>query len=485
MGRYDYDLIIIGGGAAGFVSAKLARGFGKTVAMIEKGKLGGECTNYGCIPSKSLIRAARAAHEMKNLNKLGLKPGIPLSLNTDNVMSYVRSIVDKVYNTHLPESFKPLGIAIHFGSPRFLDNHRIKIGENILSAGKFIVSTGSSPSIPHVDGINDVPYLTNNTIFSIDKLPSSLIVMGGGPIGIELSAAFSRLNVDVTVVEMLDRVLPREDRELADRLAERLKSEGLKILTSAKAVKVSKSSGKIRLSVEEKGVRKEIEADAILIAAGRKPNTEGLGLENAGVRYNNKGIEVNDRLQTTADNIYACGDVVGHYQFSHIAEYHGVIACSNAFLPIKKKINYENVIWCTFTDPELAHAGLTEDEAREAHGDNIKVLRYDYSKFDRARTDMEEFGMSKIILDSKGKTLGAHILGTHASEIIHEVQLAKYFNIPFGKLWEAIHIYPSYSDVIRQPSKYYYTERLRNNPFIKLLKKILSKNSIDTRSNKD
>jgi pyruvate/2-oxoglutarate dehydrogenase complex dihydrolipoamide dehydrogenase (E3) component len=473
MAKYDYDLIIIGGGAAGFVSAKVARGFGKTVAMIEKGKLGGECTNYGCIPSKSLIRAARAAHEMKNLDKLGLKLDTPLSFNTDRVMSYVRSIVEKVYNTHLPESFKPLGIAVHFGSPQFLDNHRIKIGEKILSANKFIISTGSSPSIPPVDGINETPYLTNNTIFSIDKLPTSLIVMGGGPIGIELSSAFNRLNVEVTVVEMMDRVLPKEDKELSDMLAERLKSEGLKILTSTKVVKASKFNGKIRLSVEGKeGVKKEIEADSILVATGRKPNTDGLALENAGVKYNNKGIEVNERLQTSADNIYACGDVVGHYQFSHIAEYHGVIACSNAFLPVKKRINYRDVIWCTFTDPELAHAGLTEDEARETHGDNIKVLRYDYSKFDRARTDMEEFGMSKIILDSRGRVLGAHILGTHASEIIHEVQLAKYFNIPFGKLWEAIHIYPSYSDVIRQPSKYYYAERLRNNPFIKLLKKI-------------
>ncbi|MBI3815164.1 MAG: FAD-dependent oxidoreductase [Nitrospinae bacterium] len=475
MAKYDYDLIIIGGGAAGFVSAKVARGFGKTVAMIEKGKLGGECTNYGCIPSKSLIRAARAAHEMKNLDKLGLKLDAPLSFNTDNVMSHVRSIVQKVYNTHLPESFKSLGIDVIFGSPQFLDNHRIKIGEKILSADKFIVSTGSSPSIPPVDGINEAPYLTNNTIFSLDKLPASLIVMGGGPIGIELSSAFNRLNVEVTVVEMLDRILIKEDKELSDKLAERLKSEGLKIMTSAKAVRVSKSNGKIRLSVEEKeGAIKEIDAEGILVATGRKPNTEGLALEKAEVKYNNKGIEVNDRLQTSANNIYACGDVVGHYQFSHIAEYHGVIACSNAFLPIKKRVDYRNVIWCTFTDPELAHAGLTEDEAREAYGNNIKILHYDYSKFDRARTDMEEFGMSKIILDNSGKVLGVHILGTHASEIIHEVQLAKHFNIPFGKIWEAIHIYPSYSDVIRQPSKYYYAERLRNNPFIKLINIFLS-----------
>jgi len=473
MGRYDYDLIVIGGGAAGFVASKIARGFGKSVAIIEKGKLGGECTNYGCIPSKSLIRVGRAIHELKNLDKLGLKLDTPSSFNTENVMSHVRSIVQKVYNTHLPESFKGLGIDVHFGSPQFLDNHRIKVGEKILSADKLIISTGSSPFIPPIDGIDEVPYLTNNNIFSLDRLPCSLIVLGGGPIGIELASAFNRLNVEVTVVEMLERILFREDKELVEMLAERLQSEGLKILTSTKAVKVSNTNGKINLSVEGKeGERRGIEAEGILVAVGRKPNIEGLNLEKAGISYTNKGIVVNDRLQTLADNIYACGDVVGPYQFSHMAEYQGIIACSNAFLPIKKGVDYRDVIWCTFTDPELAHAGFTEEEAREVYGDKVRIYRYEYSKIDRARTDIEEFGMSKIILDNKGKVLGAHILGTHASEIIHEVQLAKHFNIPFGRLWEAIHIYPSYSDVIRQPSKYYYSERLKNNPFIKLLKKI-------------
>ncbi len=472
MGKYDYDLLILGGGAAGFVASKVARGFGKSVAMVEKGKLGGECTNFGCIPSKALIRAAKAIHEIKNLEKFGLRTENPIALSTENVMPHVRSIVQKVYDSHPPENFKALGIDVYFGTPQFLDNHRIQVGDKTLSANKIIVTTGSSPSVPPIDGINDVPYLTNNTVFSLGKLPGSMIVLGGGPIGIELASAFSRLNVKTTIVEMQDSILFREDRELAGMLAERLRNEGLQILTSAKAVRFSKNGENISLTLECGGA-KEIVAEAVLVASGRKPNTEGLDLEKAGVRYNTDGIVVNDRLQTSAENIYACGDVTGPFRFSHMAEYQAIIACRNAFLPFKKRVDYTNIIWSTFTDPEFAHAGLTEEEARAAHGDKVKVLRYEYGNTDKARTCLEEFGMSKIILDECGRVLGAHILGANASDVIHEVQLARQFKIPFGRIWEAIHIYPSYSDVIRNPSKYYYGNRLKNSSFIKLLKKFL------------
>ncbi len=472
MGKYDYDLIILGGGSAGFVAAKMARGFGKSVAMVEKGKLGGECTNFGCIPSKTLIRAARASHETRNLERFGLKSEVPVVLDTKNVMRHVRSVVQKVYDTHLPGSFEALGIGLYFGAPRFLDNHRVAIGEKTLSGGKFIVATGSSPSVPPIAGIHDVPYLTNSTIFGMEELPGSLIVLGGGPIGVELASAFNRLNVKTTVVEALDSILFREDRELAGMLAERLRSEGLQILTSAKAVKVANKAGVVSLSIEGGGT-KELVAEALLVASGRTPNTAGLDLEKAGVRHDAGGVVVNDRLQTSADNIYACGDVTGPYRFSHMSEYQAVIACRNAFLPFKKRVDYTNVIWATFTDPELAHAGLTEEEARAVHGDAVKVLRYEYGNVDKARTDSEEYGRSKIILDERGGVLGAHILGANASDVIHEIQLARQFNIPFSKLWEAVHIYPSYSDVVRNPSKYYYGDELRKKLIIRLLRKFL------------
>lgn len=473
MGKFDYDLLVLGGGAAGLVSSKVARGFGKSVAVIEKGKLGGECTNFGCVPSKSLIRTAKAVHESRHLDTLGLATEAPIAINTDGVMRHVRSIVEKVYNTHLPESFKALGIDLFFGDPRFTDEHTVVMEGKTITANKIIIATGSSPHIPAIEGIDKTPYLTNNTVFSLDVLPRSLVVLGGGPIGIELASAFNRLGVKTTVVEMLDRVLFREDRELSDMLASKMRGEGLNIVTSAKAVKLSGDASQIILTVEQDGQRKDITAQSILIASGRKPNIDGLDLEKAGVRYNSNGIEVDEWLRTAADNIYACGDVAGPYRFSHMAEYQAVLACSNAFLPIKRRTDYRHAIWCTFTDPELAHAGLTEEEARAVHGDAIDVLRFDYNKIDRARTDIEEFGMSKVILDKKGKIIGAHILGVHASEVLHEIQLAKHFNIPFERLWQAVHLYPSYSDVIRQPSKYHYAAKMGNNPIIKFLKKVM------------
>lgn len=474
MAKFDYDLLVLGGGAAGLVSSKVAQGFGKSVAVIEKGKLGGECTNFGCIPSKSLIRAARAAHELKHLHKLGLMTEAPIAINNDGVMRHVRAIVEKVYNTHLPESFKALGIDLFFGDPQFTDNHTVVMDGKAITANKIIIATGSSPLIPVIEGIDQTPYLTNNSIFSLDKLPHSLLVLGGGPIGIELASAFNRLGVETTVVEMSDRILFREDRELSDMLAGKMRDEGLNIVTSVRAVKLSGDASQITLTVEAmNGQRKDITAQSILIASGRKPNLDGLNLEKAGVRYNNNGVEVDEWLRTTSGNIYACGDVAGPYRFSHMAEYQAVLACSNAFLPVRRRVDYSGVIWCTFTDPELAHAGLTEEEARTVHGDTIEVLRFDYSKIDRARTDIEEFGMSKIILNAKGKIIGAHILGMHASEVLHEIQLAKHFNIPFERLWQAIHLYPSYSDVIRQPSKYHYAAKMGNNPIIKLMKKVM------------
>ncbi len=474
MAKFDYDLIILGGGAAGLVASKVARGFGKSVAVIEKGKLGGECTNFGCVPSKALIRTAKAAHELKHLDTLGLRTDAPISVNTGGVMQHVRSIVEKVYNTHLPASFKALGIDLSFGTPRFTDNHTVVMDGKAVTANKIIIATGSSPLIPVIEGIDKTPYLTNNTVFSLDTLPRSMVVLGGGPIGIELASAFNRLGVETTVVEKFDRILFREDRELSEMLAGKMRGEGLNIITSAKAVKLSADKSQITLTVEtQNGQRKDISAQSIFIASGRKPNTDELGLEKAGVRYNSNGIEVDEWLRTAADNIYACGDVTGPYRFSHMAEYQSILACTNAFLPVKRRADYSDAIWSTFTDPELAHAGFTEEEARATHGDEIDVLRFDYSKIDRARTDIEEFGMSKIILDKKGKIIGAHILGMHASEVLHEIQLAKHFNIPFGRIWQAIHLYPSYSDVIRQPSKYHYAAKMGNNPFIKLLKKFM------------
>jgi pyruvate/2-oxoglutarate dehydrogenase complex dihydrolipoamide dehydrogenase (E3) component len=476
MPKYDYDMIAIGAGAGGFVSTKVAAGFGKKAALIEKKKLGGECTNAGCVPSKALLRAAHMAHQARHLRDYGLEVAGDPVIAAKNAMQYARAAVKKVYDSHPASAFEKLGISVLFGSPRFLDGHRIEMDGKVLSAKKFMLCTGSSAAVPPLDGLSSVPYYTNENIFEIEELPSSMIVLGGGPIGIELASAFSRLGVKTTVVEMGGRILARDDRELALMLAERLSAEGLAIMTGTKAVSVSRTAEGLALTVEDaRRVRQELRAQTLLVAVGRKPNTDGLDLEKAGVQYGPKGIVVDEYLRTTAANIFACGDVVGPYQFSHMTEYQAVTATRNAFLPFRKKVDYDTVAWCTFTDPELAHIGMTEDEARQRHGDRVQVYRWSYGDTDRSRTDGTEFGLAKYIVGPRGRLLGAHILGERAGDIIHEAQVLRHLGLRFSAISQMIHIYPTYTDVVRQPAKRYYVDRLRNNPFVKIAASILGK----------
>lgn len=474
MGRYDYDLIVIGGGAGGFVSSKLASGLGKRVAMIEKDKLGGECTLYGCVPSKTLIRTSQLAGEIRNSKRYGLAIEPHPHINTDGVMPHVRSAVQKVYDSHLPDAFQKLGIDILFGPPRFIDNHQVELNGKRFSAKRFIIATGSSPLIPPIEGLNTIPYLTNETIFSLKKLPPSLIVLGGGPIGAELASAFNLLGVSVSIVEKFEQILIREDRELVARLSKKMMEDGINLLTGYTPLKFSMKDGQITLALQDaKNQTKEIQAGAVLVAIGRQANVEGLDLEKAGIEYTLKGIRTDPTLRTTAPNIYACGDVAGPYQFSHMAEYQAIIATQNALFPFKKRVDYRNIAWSVFTDPEIAHAGLTEEEARKVHGDHIKIYRYEYSNIDRGKTDAAGFGMSKFICDPKGMLLGAHILGARAGEVIHEAQVAKSLGLPFYKLYSVIHIYPTFTDMVKHPAKLCYIDRLQNNPFLKILRKFL------------
>jgi pyruvate/2-oxoglutarate dehydrogenase complex dihydrolipoamide dehydrogenase (E3) component len=481
--RYDYDVVVLGGGSAGLVAAKLANGLGKKVAMIEKRKLGGDCTWFGCVPSKTLIKSANIAHQMSRLQEFGLKPDHEFLLNADNVMAHVRAVVQADADGHPPESFRAEGIDVLFGESKFLDNHRIRLGEKEITSAKFIICTGSHPFIPPIEGVNQVPYLTNETIFDLEKLPQSMIVLGGGPIGSEICCAMNRLGVRVTVVQKAEHILSREDEELAGRLMDSLQAEGVKLITRAEIVKLAQQDGQIVATVRDtQGNSSQIAAESILIAVGRRPNLDGLALENAGVESDSKGIKVDKHLRTTAKNIYACGDVVPPYLFTHVAEYEAIIATTNACfgLPIKTA-NYDNVLWTTYTDPELAHAGSTEQQAKERYGDDIKIYRWEHKDVDRAKTDLAQNGLSKFICDKKGKLLGIHILGHGAGELMHEAQLAKSLGIPFSKIASVIHAYPSYSDAVRQPAKKCYIDILQNNPFIKLLKTIAPKKDKNNR----
>ncbi|MHC4499006.1 MAG: FAD-dependent oxidoreductase, partial [Planctomycetota bacterium] len=394
----------------------------------------------------------------------------------EKVMGHVREVVEADAAGHPAESYEAEGINVLFGGAEFLDNHRIKLNERVISSKKFVVCTGSHPFIPPIDGLDKIPYLTNETIFDLEVLPKSMIILGAGPIGIEVAAALNRLGVEVTVILRSGQILKKEDRELADRLMGLLQEEGVRILAGTRTTGFTQSDGRIVAEVEDEQGRRQIEAESVLVAVGRRPNVEALALEKAGVEFNEQGIVADKHLRTTAKNIYACGDVVPPYLFTHMAEYEAIIATTNACfgLPIKKT-NYENVLWCTYTDPELAHAGLTEEQARERYGDKIRVYRWEHKDVDRAKTDLAANGLSKFICDKKGKLLGVHILGHGAGELMHEAQLAKSLGVRFSKIASVIHAYPSYSDAVRQPAKRCYIDILESNFFVKLYRAITSK----------
>jgi pyruvate/2-oxoglutarate dehydrogenase complex dihydrolipoamide dehydrogenase (E3) component len=472
---FDYDVVVIGAGSAGLVACKVANGLGKKTALIEKRKIGGDCTWFGCIPSKTLIKSAYTAHQLTRLREFGLEPNNPIALNTDNVMAHVRSVIQSDADDHPPASYEAEGINVLFGAPRFLDSHRIELGGKIISSKKFIVCTGSSPLIPAIDGLDKIVYLTNETIFDLEGLPESMIVLGAGPIGIELSAALNRLGVKMTVILRSGQILKKEDKELADRLAETLRVEGVTILTNTRTNSFARNQNKIIAGIENNDGQRKIEAESLLVAVGRRPNVDGLQLDKAGVEFDAKGIRVDKHLKTTARNIYAAGDVVPPYLFTHIAEYEAIIAATNASLPIKRKTNYRNVLWCTYTDPELARAGLTERQATDQYGDKVRVYRWEHKDVDRAKTDLAQNGLGKFVCNRKGRLLGIHILGHGAAELMHEAQLAKSIGLPFSRIASVIHAYPSYSDAVRQPAKRCYIDNLQNNFFIKLLKKFAPK----------
>jgi pyruvate/2-oxoglutarate dehydrogenase complex dihydrolipoamide dehydrogenase (E3) component len=478
MKKFDYDLVVLGAGSGGISATNIGVSLGKRVALVEKRKIGGDCTWFGCVPSKALIKSSQIAHQVEQLKKYGLQLTGTSTVNTDQVMAHVRSVRQKVYQEERPEVFEEKGVNVLIGEPKFLDNNRIKVGDKVISSKAFIISTGSSPFVPSIEGLGEIPYLTNETIFDLDILPKSVVILGGGPIGIEMASALNRLGVDITVLQRREHILPREDPELVEILTQRLEEEGIKILTKTNAVKFSQEGTKIAVTIQRtEKATDQIKSDSILVAVGRTPNVAGLDLEKAGVEYSPKGIVTNGKLQTTAKNIYAIGDVLGGYKFSHVAEYHASIAVPNAILPlpVKRKVNYTNVLWATFTDPEFARAGYTEAEAREKYGHGVLVYRYHYDQVDRAKTDLAQIGMSKFVCTKKGKLLGIHILGERAAELLHEAQLAKTLKVSFAKISTMIHVYPTYGDVVKRPAGHYYADRVQSNVFVRILGKILLK----------
>jgi anti-anti-sigma factor len=462
---FDYDVIVIGAGIAGFVSAVTANGLGKRVAIVEKRVVGGNCTNYTCIPSKTLIRVSHLSRDIAHLERFGLEMSDPSGLDTRKVMVHIRSVVQKAYEKDLPETFEKIGITVLSGVARFQDRHHVQVNGRTLSAKKFIIATGTRPLIPPIAGLRDIDYLTSENLYELDELPKSLITLGGGVDGLEYASAFGRLGVDTTVVEMAERLLPTADREVAKHLLGALRADGIKVLTGTKAMSVQEAQGKVLVGFaqEQDGREGEIEADRLLAAIGRLPDLEELSLESAGVKYTPKGIVTDRSLRTSAPNIFACGDIVGPYQLASTAEYQGTIAATNALLPAKRKVDYRNNVYVIFTDPQLAYLGLTEEQAHAKYGHTLKVYRFDYANMRRALVDGAQVGMAKFLCDGRGRLVGAHILGESAAEVIHEVQVIKAFRKPLHKLYSVTHAYPTYAQaLVGRASQLAFLDKLGN-----------------------
>lgn len=451
-----YDLIVIGGGSAGLVAASGAALLGAKVALIEKNKLGGDCLYTGCVPSKTLIRSARFAAEINRADSLGFS--VPsFGFKDDKFASITKRVqqVIKVIEHHdSPEVFEKFGVEVVFGSAQFISPNEMEIvlrngDKQILKSKRFCISTGSRPLIPPIEGLRETGFITNEEVFHLTELPESLVVLGAGAIGLELGQSFARLGSKVKIIEMADRVLIKEDEEVSVLLEKVLCDEGLQILTKTKAVKFRKDGDKKIVVCENDGKTFEIETDEILCAVGREANVDNLGLEKAGVKFNKRRIITDNYLRTTNKKIFAAGDVTGHFQFTHTADYEAQHVIQNAFLffPFIKKIDFSVIPWATFTEPEVARVGLTESEAKEKFGAKVKIFKAEFADNDRANAESETVGFAKIVTLKGKKILGASIVGAHAGELIHEFVLAMHHNLTLGDLNKAIHVYPTFSKI--------------------------------------
>lgn len=453
-----YDLVVIGGGSAGLVAAVGAAKLGARVCLIEKDRLGGDCLWYGCVPSKALIRSSRVAWEIKSARRFGIEAQVS-EIDLSKIMAHVENVQEVVGQHDHPKRFEALGIQVLFGSPCFISRHQVQVNDEWVGGKKFLISTGSRAKIPDIPGLEDAGFLDNVSIFSLKKLPEHLVIIGSGPVGVEMAQAFHRLGSKVTVIVRGKRILSKEDDEIGYLAQSLLENEGIIFLTKSQVKEVSKKGGQKQLKLLVKGASKELSCDQILVATGRKPNTECLNLEAAGVVYDSQRIIVDQYLRTSSPNIFAAGDVAGNFQFTHVAEYEAKLVLRNALFPFSSKIKYQAVPWVTFIDPELAHVGKTEEELQVA-GERFDVCSVPFKDIDRAQTEGSPDGMVKILIDRHAKLRGAHILGPHAGEIIHEFVLAMNADIPITKISSSIHAYPTISQAVRKACDQYYSKRL-------------------------
>ena len=449
MARPEFDIVVIGGGAGGLVVAAGGAALGAKVALVEKHRLGGDCLWTGCVPSKTLIRSAAVAHAMRHADRWALAPREPMP-DLAAVMERVASVIRGIEPHDSPERFRSLGVDVILGEGRFVARDAFEVNGRQLAAKTFVVATGSRPAMPPIPGLAEAGALTNETLFDLREDVPRLIVIGGGPIGCEMAQAFRRLGSEVTLADVAPRILAREDADLAEVVQRRMADEGVTFHLGASIAKVDGRGGEVRLTLKaDDGRERTVAGTHLLVAAGRKVNHEGLGLEATGVKVENGRIVVDDRLRTTNPRVYAIGDAAGGYQFTHLAEHHAGIVLRQAIFRLFWTKPSKVVPWCTYTDPELARVGLSEDEAQQ-RGIAHRVYRFAFDEIDRARAEDETEGFAKLVTDPQGRLLGAAIVGVHAGELIAECVLAVSKGMKAGDLSATIHAYPTLASVVRR-----------------------------------
>jgi pyruvate/2-oxoglutarate dehydrogenase complex dihydrolipoamide dehydrogenase (E3) component len=455
--RLTPDICVIGAGSGGLSVAAAAAAFGVPVVLIEKGKMGGECLNTGCVPSKSLIAAGKRARAIADAAVFGVSTR-EADIDFARVHRYVHDVIAAIAPNDSKERFNGLGVQVIGGAARFKDRDTVVVDGTEIAARRFVIASGSSPAVPPIAGLDGVPYLTNETVFDLTTRPEHLVVIGAGPIGLELAQAFRRLGSAVTVLEA-NEPLAREDSECAAIVLAALAREGVTVRSKVTIARVERAGAKLKVLLGEAG--QAIEGSHLLVATGRKANTEGLGLEAAGIVCDRRGIVVDKGLKTSNRCVYAIGDVAGRGQFTHLANYHAGLVIRNALFRLPVKVNADLVPRVTFTDPELAHVGLTETEAR-AHRIVIRVLRWPYHENDRAQAERETMGHIKVVTDGKGKIIGATIVGAAAGELITTWTLAIDRGLNIRALAGMIVPYPTLAEIGKRAAVTYFLPSLTN-----------------------
>jgi pyruvate/2-oxoglutarate dehydrogenase complex dihydrolipoamide dehydrogenase (E3) component len=470
---YDYDMVVIGGGAAGLVASGMSALLGAKTALVEEHRLGGDCTWTGCIPSKTLIHAAKIVHEARTAYRCGLIPSEALD-DFAALMRHVQQVRSAVYDeADSPPNMEKLGVEVIVSHAAFADPHTLQLGDRRITSRFFVIATGSRPRVPDFPA----PLLTNETLFELDQQPRRLLVLGAGPVGIEMAQAFRRLGSEVTVVDPGDRILSKDDPELTASLKTVLAEEGVTFRLGRKVVSARRQDECLLATLDDGG---NLACDAILAAIGRKPRMETLGLERAGVECSSHGITVDSHCRTSQRHIYASGDVTGRYLFTHMAEHMSKVAVSNAILKLPRSIDEKHVTWGTFTAPELARVGASEPELQKS-GTKYDTYRFPFSKLDRAITESQTAGLVKVLASHFGVILGAAVLGEHAGEMIAEWALAMRNGLKLKHVADTIHPYPTYALGNRRTADQWYTRQLVS-PWIGLVGKLFGYRGTRTRN---